>query len=161
MDLEWGLNQPQKKIIESICLSQMCTEISRTLYNKLKHVISDSFVKKYTLLEIEDHYSSEVELDRHLLQWVRVMLEYNRVFLNSITTMDKIIYRDRIFSPFEIHKGAGYMVSAVRHNSSMHCKPYTLPVKEFVTSSSIFLNSKPDAIINISKPKKKKSLNMY
>lgn len=146
---DWELDVLQKKVIRSIHRSEIFDEICEPLYKKMKDIVSYKLVAKYTVFKIEDLYSSDVETDKYLSYWVISILEYNMTSLNFISTLYEADIWCISFEPVNIFSGAGKVILEARQNADMYCQPYILPNEDLATSPSIFLNSKPDFIINI------------
>ncbi|KAI8047267.1 hypothetical protein BDF21DRAFT_434598, partial [Thamnidium elegans] len=76
------------------------------------------------------------------------MFEYNRISLDSSYFLPKIILNKYIDSQDIMHGTSRYSINAIQ-NSNIYGKPRILSTEHSAISSSIFLNSKPDAIMNI------------
>lgn len=138
---EWKLNTSQKAILKSIRHFYVYSSIIEALYDHMKSILSNNFIKKYVLLIVEDQYSSGVELSSPLLKWLQYMLEYNRRSLNYITTMTKSDLSTEI-SRDNILLGAIEGVLETIQNAYMYCKP------------RILLAKKPDYALKFRKSKK-------
>lgn len=122
--------------------------MSKHLPNSLRDLLTNNLVKEYSILKFTDSYSNETRFSRDLVNWSRFMFEYNRISFGS----NYIIPKDLWMKEIEL---SGLMAGVERYtfdaiqNSDLHSKPRILPAEHSATSSSIFLDSKPDAIMNI------------
>ncbi|KAG2235812.1 hypothetical protein INT48_003924 [Thamnidium elegans] len=142
------LDKQQEEIIRSIQPFDICHEISKHLPNNLKQLLPNNLVKEYSILKFTDEYTSKIELDEGLLQWSRFMFEYNRISFDSSYIVPKnplVKYIDRQ----NVIRGASQCSINAIQNSNIYSKPRILSTEHSAISSSIFLNSKPDAIMNI------------
>ncbi|KAI8047316.1 hypothetical protein BDF21DRAFT_209979 [Thamnidium elegans] len=142
------LDKHQEERIKSIRPFDICAEISKHLPDNLKQLLPNNLVKKYFILKFNDKYTSKIKLDDGLLQWSRFMFEYNRKsfdfsYIEPENTPSKSIgYQNIMRGTFR------YSINAIQ-NSNIYSKPRILSTEHSAISSSIFLNSKPDAIMNI------------
>ncbi|KAG2229453.1 hypothetical protein INT48_007840 [Thamnidium elegans] len=142
------LDKHQEELIRSIRPFDICAEISKHLPDNLKQLLPNNLVKKYFILKFNDKYTSKIKLDDGLLQWSRFMFEYNRKsfdfsYIEPENTPSKSIgYQNIMRGTFR------YSINAIQ-NSNIYSKPRILSTEHSAISSSIFLNSKPDAIMNI------------
>ncbi|KAG2233262.1 hypothetical protein INT48_001711 [Thamnidium elegans] len=142
------LDKHQEELIRSIRPFDICAETSKHLSNNLKQLLPNNLVKEYYILKFTDKYTSDIQLDEGLLQWSRFMFEYNRISFASNYIVPKSLSDKSIYSNDILHGDFRYSVNAIR-NSNIYSKPRILPTEHSVTSSSTFLNSKPDAILDI------------
>ncbi|KAG2234213.1 hypothetical protein INT48_001932 [Thamnidium elegans] len=138
----------QKELIKSIRPFDICAEISKHLSNNLEQLLPNNLVKEYSLLKFTDEYTSEIELDEGLLQWSRFMFEYNRISVSSSYIVPKSPSNKYIGNQDIMYGACRYSISAIQ-NSNINSKPRILSTEDSAISSSVFLNSKPDAIMNI------------
>ncbi|KAI8067256.1 hypothetical protein BDF21DRAFT_112035 [Thamnidium elegans] len=145
------LDKYQKEVIKSIRPFDICAEISKHLPNNLKQLLPNNLIKNYSILKFTDEYTSKIELDEGLLQWSRFMFEYNRIFVSSSYIVPKSPL-NKFIDNRDIMRGTfRYLISAIQ-NSDIYSKPRILSTEHSAISSSIFLNSKPEAIMNIGTP---------
>ncbi|KAG2235844.1 hypothetical protein INT48_003956 [Thamnidium elegans] len=142
------LDKNQKELIRSIRPFDICAEISKRLPNNLKQLLPNSLVKEYSILKFNDKYTSEIESDEGLLQWSRFLFEYNRLSFDSSYIVPKYILVKNI-TDLGIMRGTFRYSATTIQNSNIYSKPRILSTEHSAISSSIFLNSKPDAIMNI------------
>lgn len=134
--------------MESISRSQIHAEVSRNQFKNIKDLISDNLVKKYNFVICVDKYSFGGNSRYCMLLWLKEMLAYNHTAFNSKNIVRKIIRKEDIYFT-ELIKGASRYVFDVIQNSVVYIKPRLLPTESLNSCSSIFVNSKPDAIMNI------------
>ncbi|KAI8047313.1 hypothetical protein BDF21DRAFT_457357 [Thamnidium elegans] len=142
------LDKHQEERIKSIRPFDICAEISKQLPNNLEQLLPNSLVKEYSIVKFNDEYTSEIELDQGLLQWSRFMFEYNRIYFASKYIVPENPTYKSIDDALIVYGAFRYSISTIQ-NSSIYSKPRILSTEHSVISSSIFLNSKPDAIMNI------------
>ncbi|KAI8047255.1 hypothetical protein BDF21DRAFT_210438 [Thamnidium elegans] len=138
----------QEKLIKSIQPFDICAEISKRLPNNLEQLLPNSLVKEYSILKFTDKYTSKIELDEGLLNWSRILFEYNRISVRSSYIVPESPLNKYIENQDIIRGAFRYSVNAIQ-NSSIYSKPRIISTEHSTISSSIFLNSKPDAIMNI------------
>ncbi|KAI9359865.1 hypothetical protein BD770DRAFT_471686 [Pilaira anomala] len=152
----YGLNEAQTKFLKSLCVLDICQEISQTLFNTMKNISSYNSTKEHKLLILRDLYYSELDMDPSLFEWIKYVFEYNRrilgVTITNIELKKKSIERDDVIS------GAGFGVMQNIRNSDMHSEPHILPTEKLDLSSSAFGNSGLDAILSIDISSKSTSL---
>ncbi|KAI9259714.1 hypothetical protein EDC94DRAFT_611868 [Helicostylum pulchrum] len=146
---DWQFNQLHTTFMKSIRIYDICVEIGKTLLDNLKCLLSSNFLKEYGIVILQDYYTSEVEFDPSLVEWLKYTLEYNRRFLNLITTMKKVNMNTKVVRRKNILQGAGLGVLETIQNADMYIKPRMLSKGYSSGSSSLFLNSRPNVIINI------------
>ncbi|KAG2233241.1 hypothetical protein INT48_001690 [Thamnidium elegans] len=142
------LDKHQEELIRSIRPFDICAEISKHLPNNLEQLLPNNSVKEYSILKFTDRYTSRIQLDECLLQWSRFMFENNRISFASNYIVPKNHPNKYINNDDIMHGASRYLISAIQ-NSSIYGKPRILSTEHSAISSSIFLNSKPDAIMNI------------
>ncbi|GAA5806592.1 hypothetical protein HPULCUR_012132 [Helicostylum pulchrum] len=144
----WMLTENQKQFIMSLSPLSVCAGISSFLFSDLKDMFSNNSTKSYKFLLVTDKYTYGFDQSESVnLTWLEYILEYNRRSLNYIVTNIDPLESD-IEPPFLL-KGAGIGIfEAVRH-SVMYGKPLIMQSEDLSTSSSVFLNSKPDVIVNL------------
>ncbi|KAI8047204.1 hypothetical protein BDF21DRAFT_211027 [Thamnidium elegans] len=142
------LDKHQEECIKSIRPFDICAEISKHLPNNLEQLLPNNLVKKYPILKFNDKYTSKIKSDKGLLQWSRFLFEYNRTFVSSSYIVSKNLSYKNIYNINIIRGASIYSIDAIQ-NSSIYGKPRILSTKHSAIPSSIFLNSKPDAIMNI------------
>ncbi|GAA5811690.1 hypothetical protein MFLAVUS_005131 [Mucor flavus] len=141
------LDKTYETLIESIRPIDICAEISKTLPNSLKLLLQNEPMKEYTLLNPSTKRWRR-KVDKGLLDWLEHLLEYNRVSFGSSYIITKRLWNmDYDYS--EVLEGTGQYLFDALHNSDVYSKPRILSTEHLATSSSIFLKSKPDAIMNI------------
>ncbi|KAI9255880.1 hypothetical protein EDC94DRAFT_678176 [Helicostylum pulchrum] len=145
---KWMLTENQKKFIASLSPLSLCARISSFLFSDLKGIISNNSTKSYKFLLVTDKYTYGIFQSESVnLTWLKYILDYNRRSLNYIVTTITPTESD-IEPPFLL-AGAGISVFEAIQHSDMYCKPHILQSEDSTTSSSVFLNSKPDAIVNL------------
>ncbi|GAA5808768.1 hypothetical protein MFLAVUS_002164 [Mucor flavus] len=141
------LDKKHATLIKSIQPIDICAEISKHLPNNLKFLLPNDLVKEYSILRLTDTRVKS-SVDRGLLYWAECMFEYNRIAFGSNFIIPKHSWNTD-FDYRNVLKGAvRYMFDVLQH-SDVYSKPRILSTKDSATSSSIFLKSKPDAILNI------------
>ncbi|KAG2237166.1 hypothetical protein INT48_004668 [Thamnidium elegans] len=154
---KWELNKHQEIFMGSICIFNICAKIGESMFNNVKDLLLNDFVKEYNIMTYYDEYSSEMYPDDNILNWSQYMLEYNRISFNAKNVTHKGDWFRR--SEYQdIAIGALRYVLDVIRNSDINSKPRILPVQNRISSSSIFLNSKPEAMMNIDITAKSTSL---
>ncbi|KAI8047202.1 hypothetical protein BDF21DRAFT_457392 [Thamnidium elegans] len=142
------LDKHQEERIKSIRPFDICAEISKHLPNNLEKLLPNNLVKKYSILKFTGNYTSKIKLDEGLLQCSRFMFEYNRLSFDSSYIVPKSISDKSIDNQEIMHGASRYSVNTIQ-NSNIYDKPRILSTEHSAISSSIFLNSKPDAIMSI------------
>ncbi|GAA5812706.1 hypothetical protein MFLAVUS_006164 [Mucor flavus] len=128
----WKLSEVQKKFIQSLCPSIIFAEIGIAFFGDMKDIISTTsfcYLRIYTLIWA---------LDIHV-----------RRSLNCITTINKIELGEYNFKWRNLLYGAGIGIFETIQHSDIYCSPRIMPSEDLNISSSVFLNSKPNAIINL------------
>ncbi|KAI9259772.1 hypothetical protein EDC94DRAFT_152955 [Helicostylum pulchrum] len=144
----WMLTENQKQFITSLSPLSVCAEISSFLFSNLKGIISNNSTKSYRFLLVTDKYTYGLNQSESVtLTWLEYILEYSRRSLNYIAT--SITPRESDIKPSFLLKGAGFGIFGAIQHSDMYCKPHIMQSKDSTTSSSVFLNSKPDVIVNL------------
>ncbi|KAI8067200.1 hypothetical protein BDF21DRAFT_496137 [Thamnidium elegans] len=142
------LDKHQEERIKSIHPFDICAEISKHLPRNLEQLLPNNLVKEYSIVKFTDEYTSEIKLYEGLLQWSRFMFEYNRISFDSNFIVPKNPLYKSINSNSILRGTSRYLISAIQ-NSNIYGKPRILSTEHSAISSSIFLSSKPDAIMNI------------
>ncbi|KAI9252244.1 hypothetical protein EDC94DRAFT_281682 [Helicostylum pulchrum] len=142
------ISEHQKKILLSIRPFDVCAEISKQLTNSLKDLLPSALIKEYSFLRIIYDDTSQVYSSNIVLNWSRLMLEYSRISLRSNYIIPKSLRESSMNSPKLIHGAANCTFNAIQ-NSVVHSKPRILSKNKSAAVSSIFLESEPDAIMNI------------
>ncbi|KAG2234385.1 hypothetical protein INT48_003612 [Thamnidium elegans] len=89
------------------------------------------------------------EIDQNLLNWSKYMLEYNRISFNAKNVTYKSQGLEEKIDCSTILLGAKQHGCNTLRNSAINSKVRIIPVQGSVISSSVFLDSGPDAIITI------------
>ncbi|GAA5800177.1 hypothetical protein HPULCUR_005602 [Helicostylum pulchrum] len=144
-------SERQKKFINSLSPASIRAEISSFLIDKLKGIISNNFTKSYKFLLVMDEYSYHgYEITRAMRTWLAYILDYDRRSLNStVIIVTRIDPDEKKLSPEYLIEGAGVGIFEAIQHSDIHCNPCIIPLEDSTTSSSVFLSSKPDAIVNL------------
>ena len=144
----WMLTENQKQFIMSLSPLSVCAGISSFLFSDLKGIISNNSTKSYKFLLVMDNYTCKLDLPESVtLTWLEYILEYNRRSLNSIVTT--ITPTGQGITPSSLLEGARIGTFEAIQHSDMYRKPHIMQSEDSTTSSSVFLNSKPDAIVNL------------
>lgn len=114
----------------------------------MKDILSN--IKESQFLVLEDQYSSsDLDLDPSLLDWLKLIIEQARSSLSNVATLTKMSTTTKdVINRKNIMAGASSGALEFIQNSDVYNKPRILSIKE---NSSVFLNSKLNAIINIGK----------
>ncbi|GAA5805126.1 hypothetical protein HPULCUR_010639 [Helicostylum pulchrum] len=140
----------QKACLQSISPFDVCAEISKHLSNNLKLLLQNNLIKEYSLLKMPNKCwrGPQLKVDRGLLDWAEFLFDYTYTSFGSKYIVSKRLpFMD--FDYAEVLEGAvRYSFDAIQ-NSDIYSKPRILSTEHSATSSSIFLKSKPDAIMNI------------
>ncbi|KAI8087059.1 hypothetical protein BDF21DRAFT_450267 [Thamnidium elegans] len=142
----WKLDKRQKAFVESLCFFDICKETSKARHNTIKDLLLNNVVKDYSLMIFIDQCSSKVKLDLDMLNWSKYMLEYYRISFNDKITVHEINSL-KVIDHEIVTVGAGYYAFDAIYNSDIYCRPRI--IENPATSSSIFLKSKPNAILNL------------
>ncbi|GAA5815457.1 hypothetical protein MFLAVUS_008968 [Mucor flavus] len=145
----WKLTEVQKEFIQSLCPFIIRTAIDVTLFGNMKDIISNNFSKSYEFLLLMDKYSNQYNRYNGMVPRLAYILECNRRSLNCITTINKIEPKEKDIDPSFLLYGASKGVFEAIQHSDIYCKPRIVSSEDSNTSSSVFLNSKPDAIVNL------------
>ncbi|GAA5816210.1 hypothetical protein MFLAVUS_009736 [Mucor flavus] len=141
------LDRKHRTLLKSIRPIDICAEISKNSTNYLKPLFQNDPVKEYSLLKLNTK-RGRFKVDKGLLNWSGHLLEYNRISFGSNYIVPKRL-RSTEFDYSDALEGAvQYMFDALQ-DSDIYSKPRILSTEHSSTSSSIFLKSKPDAIMNI------------
>ncbi|KAI9273790.1 hypothetical protein EDC94DRAFT_689813 [Helicostylum pulchrum] len=140
----------QKACLQSISPFDICAEISKHLSNNLKLLLQNNLIKEYSILKMPNKCwrGPQLKVDRGLLDWAEFLFDYTYTSFGSKYIVSKRLpFMD--FDYAEVLEGAvRYSFDAIQ-NSDIYSKPRILSTEHSATSSSIFLKSKPDAIMNI------------
>ncbi|GAA5800242.1 hypothetical protein HPULCUR_005667 [Helicostylum pulchrum] len=144
----WMLTENQKQFIMSLSPLSVCAGISSFIFRDLKDIISNNSTKSYKFLLVTDEYTYGSGLSDYVtLTWLAYILEYNRRSLNSIVT--NIDPTKNNIMPSTLLEGASIGIFEAIQHSDMYRKPLIMQSEDPTASSSVFLNSKPDAIISL------------
>ncbi|KAI9263515.1 hypothetical protein EDC94DRAFT_606987 [Helicostylum pulchrum] len=146
---KWELDKHQEAFMGSICLFNICKKIGETMSSNIKDLLLNNLVKEYNILIYYDKYSSGIYINSNLTKWSNYMLEYNRISFNAKNIIDKSYFMEKELGYHAIESGAFIYVVDVIRNSDISSKPRILPEQNSTSSSSIFLTSKPGAIMSI------------
>lgn len=144
------LSQAQIKFITFIPSLNICREIGKPIFDGINDIISNNGVKEYTLLILEDIYSSAFRFNSYQAEWIADILSYiddfylsfkKNMILASVNSSASLIQYSNIII------GAGHAVFETIKNLDIHSKPRILSFKDLSTSSAVFFNSKPNATI--------------
>ncbi|GAA5815466.1 hypothetical protein MFLAVUS_008978 [Mucor flavus] len=120
-----------------------------TFFGDMKDIISNNSSKSYEFLLLTDSYSNRGGEYDEMIPWLTYILECNRRSLNCITTINKIKPKENYINPDLLLYGASKGVFEAVQHSDIYCNPRIVSSGDLNTSSSVFLNSKPDAIVNL------------
>ncbi|GAA5806599.1 hypothetical protein HPULCUR_012139 [Helicostylum pulchrum] len=144
----WMLTENQKQFIMTLSPLSVCAGISSFLFSDLNDMISNNSIKSYKFLLVMDEYSCKFDpFEKMTLTWLEYILEYNRRSLNYIVTNIDPLESDT--TPSFLLAGAGISIFEAVQHSDMYCKPRIIQSEDSTASSSVFRNSKPDAIVNL------------
>ncbi|KAI8087466.1 hypothetical protein BDF21DRAFT_450576 [Thamnidium elegans] len=108
----------------------------------MKDIISNNFTKSYKSMLVTDEYCCD---GVRLKDDIKCIIDA----LIPIVTIAKIYLEESEIWSRSILEGVGIGIfEAIRH-SDIYCKPRIVPSEDSKISSSVFLNSKPDIIINL------------
>ncbi|GAA5815440.1 hypothetical protein MFLAVUS_008949 [Mucor flavus] len=141
----WKLSEVQKEFIQSLCPSIICAGIDVAPFGDMKDIISSNSTKSYEFLLLVDQYFNHGNGSRNTVEWLTHILECNRRSSSylKINLNRNYIELDLLFQGVSIS-----VLEAVKH-SDIYCKPRIVASEDLNTSSSVFLNSKPNAIVNL------------
>ncbi|GAA5817549.1 hypothetical protein MFLAVUS_011097 [Mucor flavus] len=140
----WKLEKQQEDLIKSISLFNICSKISETILNDIKHVFLGSITNKYRVVMINDEHSSNTLSDKNLLNWSRYILAYSEISTRNKNAINAVSW----FTENEKEGSCLYGYNAIQ-KADIYSKPRIISTQDPTTSSSIFIKSKPDAIMNI------------
>lgn len=143
---DWGLNESQTKFIESLTISSIYTEIDySSILDTINALTSINRKNQYIYLSIV----SSPGKNKVFLEWLKQILG------STIYPLDKILTSSICMGNEETIKlidGAFLNSFEVIRNSDMYSRPCIVQYKDNQFSfSSVFQNSKADAIINMGK----------
>ncbi|GAA5807513.1 hypothetical protein MFLAVUS_000876 [Mucor flavus] len=141
------LDKKQEALIKSIRPIDICAEISKRLPNNLKNLLKNGIIKEHSLLKLNPKRWLR-KIDNGLLDWSEYLLEYNRISFSSNYIIPKRLEIAE-FCDINVSEGAVRYLFDALQNSDLYSKPRILSTEYSAISSSIFLNSKPDAVLNI------------
>ncbi|GAA5812689.1 hypothetical protein MFLAVUS_006146 [Mucor flavus] len=145
----WKLSEVQKKFIQSLCPSIICTVIGVNPFSNMKGIISSNSSKSYGFLLLVDDLFDLDDKSIERAEWLRSILECYRLSLIRINKFTRIEPEYNYINRHLLLYGATKRVfEAVKH-SDIYCKPRIVSPEDLNTSSSVFLSSKPDAIVNL------------
>lgn len=138
-------------ILKSLRIFELCANICKTLFSNLNDLLSDNTTKKYKVITFADFYSYGLLGDSFLAKWMNCTLVCRMCSSNSIKSIfPKYCFFKTMLSSGFLLEGAICGVFETIQNSNLNCKPRLLPIEsEVLSSSSIFLNSRPNAIVYI------------
>ncbi|KAG2231931.1 hypothetical protein INT48_001445 [Thamnidium elegans] len=142
------LDEKQINTMRSTYPIDICTAISKKICEKIRKMVPYSFPKEYEILIINDLYSSERRRDFCFNMWMTHVINFIRYSLN-IKTSVKINAIVETAEKLDIIHGAFTVTIDTIKNSVLKSKPRIIPTEDTRTSTSVFLNSRPEAIINI------------
>ncbi|KAI9364785.1 hypothetical protein BD770DRAFT_153605 [Pilaira anomala] len=147
---EWGLDDnSQTKLNKPISVFDICAEIGSNILHDIRHILVDNIRKQCELLVINDQYSSDGDHDPCLFSWLCAILEYGRYSLEELISTTKTnAYFESLYST-DITKGAAMKVFEAIQNSDIHTNPCIIFQKDILSSNSIFLYEKANAVISI------------
>lgn len=113
----------------------------------MEYTFPDNNIKKYIIFSAIDNYELNTYDNANLIVWGEYILGNIKGSLNSknIVHLDDILI---LFKSQTMTRVRKYALGAA-HNSEMYSKPCILSTYNLDSCSSIFLKSKPDAIMNI------------
>lgn len=141
---KWGLDEQQEIFIKSICLFNICAKIYKNTFNYVDNLLLSRFVKEYDLLIIDYSHNTGLHTYQHLLNWSIYMLEYSRIYSKVNNIVHKRVSLDYIEGSIVIWGARAYGLDTIK-NSDIGSKPRILSSD----TSTLFLKSRPDAIMNI------------
>lgn len=145
----WELDKRQLDFIRRICIFDICSQICRNMTNNIDVLLSNDIIKGYNFLSRFDPFSSVINPNETLLNWSKRLLTYNRTYSRNENILFTSSSYCRDITYFNIMRGACRYGQSVINNANIYCRPRILPAKNSVNSSSVFQESKPDAIMNI------------
>lgn len=145
----WKLEKQQEDLIKSISLFNICSKISETILNDIKHVFSGGITNKYRVIMINDEHSSNMRSDKNLLNWSRYILAYSEISTRNKNVINAVSwFKESEKGEFILEGSCLYGYNAIQ-KADIYSKPRIISTQDPTTSSSIFIKSKPDAIMNI------------
>ncbi|GAA5798473.1 hypothetical protein HPULCUR_003877 [Helicostylum pulchrum] len=141
------LDKKYATLIKSIRPIDICAEISKNLPNNLKLLLPNDAVKEYSILNLTVKRWRR-KIDKGLFDWSEYLFEYNRIsFSSNYIVLKRSVVKELDYQ--NVLEGAVRYLFYALHNSDIYSNPRMLSAEHSTTSSSIFLKSKPDAILNI------------
>lgn len=142
-------NNLQTKLNKPISVFDICAVIGKNILHNIRHILVDNIRKQCELLVIDDQYSSDGDYDPCLFSWLCAILEYGHYSLEEvISTTKKNAYFEPLYST-DITKGAAMKAFEAIQNSDIHINPCIISQKDLLSSNSIFLHEKTNAVIII------------
>lgn len=145
---EWKLNETQAKYLETLSLFDICLEIDKDMINVIKNgLFTNRQMKQCKVLIF--HEERHIVKDTLISLWSAAILEY---IANSLNYLDINITRlNSCFGTltYKALAGAQCYVGDLVRNSDFNSKPHILPTIEPDISSSVFLEHKINAVLNI------------
>ncbi|GAA5812881.1 hypothetical protein MFLAVUS_006340 [Mucor flavus] len=145
----WKLSEVQKKFMQSLCPSIICTVIGVNPFSNMKGIISSNSSKSYEFFFLVDELSDPDGRFIKRAELLISILECYRLSLIRINKFTRTIPRNRYIDLRLILQGAITSVFEAIKHSDIYCKPRIVSSEDLNTSSSVFLSSKPDAIVNL------------
>ncbi|GAA5812921.1 hypothetical protein MFLAVUS_006382 [Mucor flavus] len=145
----WKLSEVQKKFIQSLCPSILCTVIGVNPFSNTKGIISSNSSKSYEFFLLMDQYFDSDDKSTNGVVLLAIILECYRLSLILIDKFTRVLPEDRYIKPHRLLQGASISVFEAIKHSDIYCKPRIVSAEDLNTSSSVFLSSKPDAIVNL------------
>lgn len=152
---KWKLSDAQNRFVKSICPLNICATYHKIMDDYVNALISNNSVKNYKLLLVYDQFLYNYFPPKIQIPWLKCILECSILSLDNRRNIKSINLDSINNSGIKINIGALRAVTEAIQNSNMRSPPRVIPTGNLSTSSSVFQNSSPDVIINISKPKYK------
>lgn len=123
--------------------------LNKDILQAMKNLLSNSCRKECSFFLVPTLYLLEDSLDFTRTAWIQAILESCKYSLaDTITRIDRTeVYNFSILD--FLLDGACFFTTDTVRNSSICSPPYLIPQEATDLSSSIFLNSQPNAILNI------------
>lgn len=114
----------------------------------MKLLLTTSFRSYCRFISVDDQYSSDELYDTTLFAWTKTILDFCRYSLHYIiATSDHDLKIKHTFAQ-HLTKGAAVNAFEAVQHSDIFTSPSVLKEK-YIKLSSTFINSKPNAIVNI------------
>lgn len=134
--------------MKTISIFDLCAELGEGIRDTIKKLLVNNVKEKCSCFLIANKYTSQVHLSPIVSLWLQAILEYSTFSLSYIITAPKNKSEIAIFDTDKIIKGAGVYAFEAIQNGDVYASPCILP-DEVPTSSSVFINATPNALINI------------